>query len=284
MEVDRFLHYAAPYQFSPLIAISFALTLGLYLRGYVRAPAAQGIGPRVAFLTGLGLCYAAMHTRFDYYAQYMFFMHRLQHLVLHHLGPFLIALGAPWALIARGVPEAVRRPLPAPLGRVVAGVYGVLQHPVVAPLLFVGLILFWLQPGVHFDAMLSLPMYHLMNWSMFIDGLLFWWLILDPRDPERAGTLPFGRRILLLIAVVPPQILVGAYIALSRQELYDVYSVCGRAWPLAPETDQELGGLITWIPSAMMSVIGVLVLLWRIKVRDRSDELLLAPQPTEQPT
>jgi putative membrane protein len=43
--------------------------------------------------------------------------------------------------------------------------------------------------------------------------------------------------------------------------LYDVYDVCGRAWAIDPLTDQELGGLLTWIPAAMMSVVGSLVVL-----------------------
>jgi putative membrane protein len=62
----------------------------------------------------------------------------------------------------------------------------------------------------------------------------------------------------LIIVRQPP-------IALSSKILYNVYSVCGRAWPISPITDQEIGGLITWIPSAMMSVLGILLVirLWR---------------------
>jgi putative membrane protein len=57
------------------------------------------------------------------------------------------------------------------------------------------------------------------------------------------------------------QIIIGAYIALSDQVLYDVYNVCGRAWPISPHTDQVIGGLTTWIPAAMMSVIGILLVI-----------------------
>jgi putative membrane protein len=45
--------------------------------------------------------------------------------------------------------------------------------------------------------------------------------------------------------------------------VYDVYEVCGRAWPMAPETDQLLGGMLTWIPPAMMSILGILIILRR---------------------
>ncbi len=69
------------------------------------------------------------------------------------------------------------------------------------------------------------------------------------------------------MAIVPPQILLGAVISLSDGVIYDVYAVCGRAFPVAAATDQQLGGLLTWIPPAMMSLIGVLLVLARMRAR-----------------
>lgn len=263
MEPSVWLRFLAPYQFSSLAVISTAVVLALYLRG-LRVARDHGervsAGRRIAFLAGLALCYAVLHTRIDYYAQYVFFIHRLQHLVLHHAGPFLIALSVPWPVLALGLPEGLRERWLRPLWRhaVVQGPYRFVQHPVVAPLLFVGLIYFWLTPEIHFDAMLSLTLYHVMNWSMLIDGLLFWWLMLNPRPTGSSAALSYGKRILVLFLIMPPQIVLGAYIALSGRDLYDVYAVCGRAWPIDPATDQQLGGLFTWIPAAMMSVMGIL--------------------------
>jgi len=218
---------------------------------------------RIAFFAGVGLCYAVLHTAIDYYAQYVFFIHRLQHLALHHAGPFLIALAAPWPVLALGIPDTLRERWLAPLWRrgLVQGAYRFVQHPVVAPALFVGLIFFWLTPEIHFDAMLSLTLYHVMNWSMLIDGLLFWWLMLNPRPAGPCAVLSYGWRVVILFVIMLPQIALGAYIALSGKELYDVYDVCGRAWPIDAATDQQLGGLFTWIPAAMMSVLGILLVI-----------------------
>ncbi|MDN5848992.1 MAG: cytochrome c oxidase assembly protein, partial [Nitrococcus sp.] len=47
----------------------------------------------------------------------------------------------------------------------------------------------------------------------------------------------------------------------SHQELFDIYSICGRAWPISPIVDQQIGGLVTWIPASMMSVVGAVILL-----------------------
>ncbi|PSQ93123.1 MAG: hypothetical protein BRD57_01910 [Proteobacteria bacterium SW_6_67_9] len=160
-----------------------------------------------------------------------------------------------------------------------------MQQPAIACILFVGIIVFWLMPEIHFDAMLSVDRYRLMNASVFGEGLLFWWLIVDPRGRAHAG-LSFGLRILMLWAVMIPQIAIGAYIALSPSVLYDVYAVCGRAWPLDPITDQQLGGLLTWIPAAMMSVLGMLVVLrlWLHESTGHTDATAAGPDAASAKT
>lgn len=210
---------------------------------------------------GVGLVYLPLQTRFDYMAEHMFWIHRLQHLMLHHLGPFLIALAAPWSLIGEGVPAKWRGPLCQVLrGPLIQRPYRILQHPLIAPVLFVGLIYLWLVPRIHFRAMLNTAEYNWMNWSMALDGLLFWWLMLDPRSRDEGARVGFGIRIPIVLSVVLPQILLGAYLSLHRHTIYDVYAVCGRLWPLDPLTDQEIGGLITWIPASMMSLAALLIL------------------------
>jgi len=255
--------YLLPYDYSPLTILSYVLVLALYGIALLRMSEALRPGPLriTTFVVGVLVCYGVMQTRFDYYSQYMFFVHRGQHLILHHLGPFLIALSNPLPVLRfwhQQLSPRVRHWL-QPLGLL----YRILQQPVIAAVLFVGLIYFWLWPAIHFDAMLSRDLYWLMNWSMLLDGLLFWWLIFDPRSPAHTNALGYGKRILILALVALPQMFLGAWIVFSREMVYDVYEVCGRAWPMAPETDQLLGGLLTWIPPAMMSILGILIILRR---------------------
>jgi putative membrane protein len=255
-----------PWEFSPLTLISFVTAAALFWRGLRRrrrAGLATGAGRTLSFYIGLALCYGVMHTYVDYLSQHMFWVHRVQHLVLHHLGPFLIMLAVPHEVLGWGLPVSLRDGMLQPLwrSRPVRLLYGIVQNPLASPLLFVGLIYLWLMPSIHFDAMLSASRYQLMNWSMLVDGLLFWWLVLDPRPPHEHGSLGYPARILMLWAIMLPQIAIGAHIALGKSELYDVYSVCGRAWPISPLVDQELGGIVTWIPAAMMSVVAILLVL-----------------------
>lgn len=267
--MSSLLTYLEPWEFSPTLLISClaaALLFGLGMRQRRREGLRTGFWRTLSFYLGLLMIYAVMQTYYDYLSQHMFWIHRLQHLVLHHLAPFLIVLAYPHEVMAYGIPARWRQKVLVPLWHSlpVRTGYRFLQNPVVAPLLFVGLIYFWLDPGIHFDAMLSETLYKIMNWSMLLDGLLFWWLIVDKRKPVPHRTFTYPIRILILFIVMIAQIVIGAYIALSDHIIYSVYSVCGRAWPISPLTDQTIGGLTTWIPAAMMSVIGILLVvrLW----------------------
>jgi putative membrane protein len=259
-----FLAFLVPYEPSPTVIACCGVTALAYLRGQAQG-AGGGAARSAAFWIGLALIYVALQTQYDYFALHMFFLHRLQHLALHHVGPFLIVLAAPGATLLAGAPEPVRRHVVAPLARSPAlrALYRAVQQPAVAILLFVGLIYLWLIPPLHFIAMLNVPLYNAMNWGMALDGLLFWQVALGPRPEGTNANRYYGGRFLLLALAMLAQIPVGARIALSRTDLFSVYEACGRLWPISPVTDQQIGGLITWIPPGTMCVIGVLVLLRR---------------------
>ncbi len=274
--VPSLLTLITPWEFSPTVLVTCVGAGALFWRGLRRrrqAGLATGFARALSFYVGLVLTYGVMQTYVDYLSQHMFWVHRAQHLVLHHLGPFLIMLAVPHEVMGWGLPTRLRDRVLLPLWRSwpLQSLYRLVQNPIVSPLLFVGLIFFWLTPSVHFDAMLSSSRYWLMNWSMVLDGLLFWWLVLDPRPPREHRTLRYPARILMLWAIMLPQIGLGAHITLSKSVLYDVYSVCGRAWPVSPLVDQVTGGIITWIPAGMMSVIAILLVL-RLWMRQSARE------------
>ncbi len=273
--MQQIVAYLRPWDFSPTVLVACLLPLAAYTRGLFltrRAGEPTGFWRPLAFFLGLGLIYAMLQTYVEYLSGHMFWVHRLQHLVLHHLAPFLLALAAPINIMSRGVPTKLRERVLRPFWRhpAVQGVYGFVQHPVVAPALFVGLIYFWLTPAIHFSAMLNNDIFKLMNWSMAIDGILFWWAMLTPRNLQGHANIGYLTRIVILFWVIILQILPGAVISLHNTVLYDVYDVCGRAWNIDPLTDQELGGLLTWIPPSMMGVVGILIVLSYI-LHDKPD-------------
>jgi putative membrane protein len=251
-----------PWRFSWSEYLATTVTLWWYARGIVLS--GRGARPSwwhmLCFITGVALCYAVLQTRYDYLAQHAFFLHRAQHAIMHHLGPFLIALAWPGDMIGRGMPALLRNLWNGrPLARITAWI----QRPVPGGVLFVGLVYFWLIPPLHLWAMLDYRLYALMNWTMVVDGVLFWCLLLDPRpSPPAAAT--FRVRILTALVIVPPQLALGLWLAFSPNELYKSYDICGRVFPwLQAREDQHIGGLITAIPTSMMSLIAFVIILDR---------------------
>ncbi|MDA8384285.1 MAG: cytochrome c oxidase assembly protein [Betaproteobacteria bacterium] len=263
------IFYLAPWQFSPTVDVCCLAAALLYARGMRKAAQtgeAAGLGPALGFFAGLALIYLSLQSYFDFLSQHMFWVHRLQQLFLHHLGPFLIVLSAPGRVMAQGVPARWRVRWIEPVGRwrPLRAAYRFIQQPFVAAVLFVGLLYFWLIPAVHFTAMLDVDRYRAMNWGMVIDGLLFWQAMLTAQGVGKQQEAAYLVRFLMLFLVMIGQLLLGAYIFFHGTLLYTVYALCGRAWPINPMSDQQLGGLLTWIPPDMMSVIGSLVILHRL--------------------
>ena len=254
------LSWLIPWETSPTAIVVIGVATLLYLRGVRRRPG--GLSRQCCFWAGMLLIYVALQTRPDYYAEREFFVHRLQHLVLHHLGAFLVMLAIPGPVLRAGLPLHWRRAWnrlmrSAPVRMLLNG----LLNPWLAALLFFGIIDLWLWPSLHFLAMLDWRIYRLMNWSVLIDGFLFWWMVLD-RRPKPPARLAPGARIVISLAVALPQILVGAYVTFTRANLYPIYDLCGRAFAgISAHQSQTIGGLVLWVPSAMMSVLGALIAL-----------------------
>lgn len=260
-----------PWDFSWPEYLAIAFSLLWFCRGLARlAPEERpSVVRRVAFLAGLAVVYAVLQTRFDYMAQHMFFLNRWQHVAMHHIGPFLIALGTAGGAIRAGMPGWARRMFRWPVFR---WMVDIIQQPVLAPTIFVGLFYFWLIPAVHFKAMLDPQIYAVMNWSMVVDGILFWNLVLDPR-PHPPARISYGWRVVLSALVMFPQIALGAVIAFANHDLYPSYNLCGRLYPsISAISDQIYGGLVMWIPPSMMSAIGVLVVMNALRIHEDSLE------------
>ena len=245
LSLSSVLHQLLPWELSPTVLVTVAVVATLYVRGAGQTDPATPIGRRIAFGSGLVLIYAALQTHWDYYASHMFFVHRLQHLVLHDVGPALLMGAAPGAALARGLPEAVRRRLSL-LRMALRGPARLLLDPWTATAMYVASLLLWLSPTVHFDVMLSDWLYRTMNWSVVLADLPFWWLVMDPR-PWPLARVKSGWRIFMLLVSMPPMMIVGAILSLAQHDEYRVYEVCGRFLPIAPVVDQQLGGLIIWI-------------------------------------
>ncbi len=253
------LGWLVPWEFSPTLVAAFVVAIVLFLRGQRvhRVTKAR----QFLFWAGIVLLYLSLHTRVDYYAERMFFIHRIQHLVLHHLGPLLVMAAFPGSVMRAGLPLTWRIRLRDFL-RTAGGrlMVAVLTNKYFVPALFVFLVLIWLIPSVQFYSMLDWRLYRLMNWSVVISGFMYWNLILDRRPSPPAAMSP-GGRVISPVLTMAPQMVAGAVIAFTESDIYPLFELCGRAIAMSAQTDQTIGGLTMWIPAALIEVFGLMVAL-----------------------
>jgi len=263
------LPFWMPWEFSWPTFLTTFLVLGWFARGLAKVEERPAAWRIACFVLGVAMDYAVLQTHIDYYAQHMFFVHRAAHFVLHHLGAFLIALGAAGPAIRAGMPPFL---VPVLDAKPVRGAMDVMQHPAVAPVLFVGLLYFWLIPQIHTRVMLDADLYDLMNWTMALNGIAFWSLVLDPR-PKPPARLSSLMRALMILLIELPQMVLGAILSLSMTDYYPVYTICGRIFDMTALNDQHYGGLIVWLPGTLTSFAAMIVVLVVLRINEERAEL-----------
>ncbi len=155
--------------------------------------------------------------------------------------------------------------------RPVRGAMDFMQHPAIAPVLFVGLLYFWLIPQIHSRVMLdrrSLRRHELDDGPerhrVLVAGP-------DPRPkpPARLSSLMRGLMILLIEL---PQMVLGAILSLSMTDYYPVYAICGRIFDMTALNDQHYGGLIVWLPGTLTSFAAMIAVLMVMRLNEERAE------------
>jgi putative membrane protein len=260
------------------------LTCAIYAHGMLRRRATTSAphwSRHLAFFGGVAAVFLSLQSPLDYLAEHLFALHQVQHLMLRMIGPMLIALAAPQAMLIAGLPRVLRGALLTPIAghRAMRGLFGFLIAPVPLTLLFIAALYVWEYPPYHNAALLDDNIHDTMHVTMLAAGLLFWWRVFDTRPAPPA--LRHGVRLMMLWIVILSNIALGAYTTLKTEVLYSAYGVVGRVFDIAPVTDESLGGFIIWMPSSMMALAAVIIVIhfWG-KQESRADERRVADDPS----
>lgn len=253
------LKWIVPWEFSWVFLFAFVAVAWLHVRGARRRHVPWE--RQAAFWAGMAMVYISLHTYFDYFAEHEFFMHRIQQVLLHHLAPLLLIAAYPGTVLRAGLPLSWRVRVRRVGQGVIWRVFSALAfNPAFVTLFFVFLILVWLIPSMQTLAMLDWRIYRAMNWSMVLSGLAYWWIVLDHR-PKPPGRMAPGWRVLSPALTMTPQIVAGAIVTFSKTDLYPIFEICGRAFTMNVLTGQLIGGVIMWVPAAMIESAGGLLAL-----------------------
>jgi putative membrane protein len=255
----------------PVLLLGFLLVVWAYRRGRASGPRRELDGWRArCFAVALVALGVALLSPLDALSGALASAHMVQHLLLVLVAAPLLALSAPSSAILRGSPLAVRRA--AGRWRRQLGLtrrnLRPLRHPAAVWLLHVGTLWFW-HAAIPYDAALdSEPLHILEHASLLLTAVLFWQVVVGPRVGDR---VPNGLGVLLVFAMAMQSVFLSVLLTFAPTPWYSGYAETTTPWGLEPLADQQLAGVIMWIPAGAVYLVAALALLvaW---VRATEDE------------
>jgi putative membrane protein len=244
----------------PWILAGLALSATFYIRGIRRiwrhAPRYRRVLRRQAafFATGWIALFVAVVSPVDALGSVLFTGHMVQHEILMLLAAPFLVLARPMVPFLWGLPFGWRKAA-GRFGRVgaVESSWRFLTNPLVAWLLHALALWLWHVP-VLFQATLASELVHeAQHLSFFGTALLFWWSLLA------SGRLGYGLAILYVFTTAVHNSMLGALLTFSPYLWYPVYSETTPAWGLTPLEDQQLGGLVMWVPGGVVYLVAALL-------------------------
>jgi len=210
-----------------------------------------------AALVALGL---ALLSPLDALSSALASAHMVQHLLLLLAAAPLLALSAPSSAILRGSPLAVRRASGRWRRRLrlTHGNLGVLRHPAAVWLLSVGVLWFWHAAAPYDAALDSEPLHLLEHASFLVTAVLFWHVVVGVRGTARVSN---GLGVLLVFAMAMQSVFLSVLLTFARTPWYSGYAATTAPWGLDPLTDQQLAGVLMWIPAGGIYLVVALALL-----------------------
>jgi cytochrome c oxidase assembly factor CtaG len=240
-----------------IAALTLLAALGLaYARGSWRlsrrAPRAKRHGRAALFWTGWTSLAIALGPPLESWTSHSFAAHMIQHEIMMLVAAPLLVIAKPFGVLLWGLPERAAHALgKAAQARATRGLARRLCSPLVA--WFVHAIVLWgWHAPIAFEAALAHPAMHwIQHTSFFVAAAFFWWSVFA------AGPLA-ERRGAAIVSVFTTAVhtsALGALFTFSTRLWYPAYAPGFAAWNLTAIEDQQLGGLVMWVPGGIVFLV-----------------------------
>jgi putative membrane protein len=256
------------WSWEPTVLIGLAAAGVVYTLGVRRLWRAAGPGRSIpawrtaAFAGGITALFVALISPLDAMGAALFSAHMVQHLMLLIVAPPLLVLGDPFHAAFWALPLAGRRHLAAawldhPRVRAAGGA---LTRPAVVWVVNVALLWFWHLPAAYGWALDHETAHAVEHASFLAMSVLFWWVLFRPAGPR----IDRGAGILFVFTMGLQMSALGAILTFAGSAWYPGHAPWTAAWGLTPLEDQQLAGLIMWLPAGLvyLSVAAVLFIQW----------------------
>ena len=208
-----------------------------------------------AFYGGIATIVLALDTPIDAYADRLFWVHMVQHVLLLTVAPPLLVLGRAW--------PRLWQPLPVPVRRAAARVFVVgapLAHPAVALVLMSATVGAWHVPALYDATLRSELVHQLEHLSFVVTAILFWAPVLGA--PPLRTRLDGARRCLYLVLAMVPGWILAIVLAFARTPLYSYADLGRRPGGISALADQQLAAGVMWVPGSIVYTIAACLALY----------------------
>ncbi len=254
----------------PVLLVAMLLTIWAYRRGTVTARRPPDAWRQWCFAGAMVALAIGLVSPLDAMSGALASAHMVQHVLLLLVAAPLLALSAPMTTVLRGSPVPVReasvrwrRRL-----RLTRTNLRPLRHPMAVWLVGVVTLWFW-HAAVPYDAALDHHLLHVVEHAGFVvTGVLFWRVVIGARDADRVSN---GLGILLVFGMAMQSVFLSALLTFAGTPWYSGYTTTTAPWNLDPLADQQLAGVIMWIPAGLVylgAALGLLVVWIRSSEHD----------------
>lgn len=242
----------------PFTVVLLLASAALYFAG-VRAlwgRAGIGKGLRVwqaaGFAAGLASLAVALLSPVAWLSEILFSVHMTQHEILILISAPLLVCGHPvfaalWAM-PRHSREAwgkwAQRPAVAETWRVLTG-------PLTVFLLHAAALWIWHTPRFYESALRSEGIHALEHLCFVVTAALFWWGMVHGRYGRRG----YGVAVLYVFLTAVHSSVLGALMTTAPGVWYPAYGQAALAWHVDALEDQQLAGLLMWVPSGVFFIV-----------------------------
>ena len=259
------------WNWEPSIVIGTVLIVGLYLYAVGPLRKKYHLAEHVkkaqvfSFLLGMFIMFLALVSPLDELGDsYLFSAHMLQHLCITIIGPPLLLIGIPGWLVDPLLRKSV-----------IFRIAKVMTFPALAFFLYNFDFWLWHAPPLYNATLENQNIHILEHLTFIVFGVIYWWPVFSPS--ALLPRLSIGGQVLYLFLSGMPTVALGAGLTFLPP-LYAPYLAVPRIWGLSPAADQQLGGLIMWVPGNIVYIVIVSILFIRWmqgqEVKQREQEAL----------
>jgi putative membrane protein len=247
------------WSWEPFVVLPLAISAILFAIGSVRMWRRSGkrlsVWPTLSFSAGLLTLVAALDSPIHEIGDQLFWVHMTQHELLMLVAAPLLVMGRPVVTFLWALPIRWREALGAAAKRRAwVAVWSLISAAPAAWLIHALALWVWHAPRL-FEAALQNEGVHALQHLCFLgSALLFWWTLVHGRH----GRLGYGAGVIYVFTTAAHNSVLGALLTFAPHPWYPSYVASTAAWSLTPLEDQQLGGLIMWVPAGViLFVIGL---------------------------